>query len=67
MSAAAGYIIGMAVFLFARYVAGSAAPEIALPWPLALLIAALTVLMCVGAALICIRKVLTLDPAMVFK
>lgn len=67
ISAAAGYTIGLAVFLSARYVAGSAAPEIALPLPLALLIAVLTVLMCVGAALVCIRKVLTLDPAMVFK
>jgi putative ABC transport system permease protein len=65
--AAAGYVIGLAVFLFGRYVAGSAAPEIALPWLLALLIAVLTVLMCVGAALVCIRKVMTLDPAMVFK
>ena len=67
ISAAAGYVIGLAVFLFGRYVAGSAAPEIALPWPLAVLIAVRTVLMCVGAALVCIRKVHTLDPAMVFK
>jgi putative ABC transport system permease protein len=67
MSAIAGYTIGMALFLFARYVAGSAAPEIALPWLLALLIAMLTVAMCVGAALVCIRKVMKLDPAMVFK
>jgi putative ABC transport system permease protein len=67
ISAAAGYSIGLALFLFCRYVAGNAAPAIAMPWPLALLVAALTVLMCVGAALVCIRKVMKLDPAMVFK
>lgn len=67
ISAAAGYTIGLAIFLFCRYVAGNAAPAISMPWPLALLVAALTVLMCVGAALVCIRKVMKLDPAMVFK
>ena len=35
--------------------------------PGALVVAALTLVMCVGAALVCIRKVMTLDPAMVFK
>lgn len=67
ISAVAGYGIGLALFLFGRYVAGAAAPAISLPWQLALVVAALTLVMCVGAALVCIRKVMTLDPAMVFK
>jgi putative ABC transport system permease protein len=67
LSAVAGYVIGLTVFLFARYVAGSAAPAMLLPWQLAVMVAALTVAMCVGAGLICIRKVMKLDPAMVFK
>jgi putative ABC transport system permease protein len=67
MSAGAGFGIGISVCLAGRYLAGAAAPAINLPWQLCALVAILTLLMCIGAGLVCIRKVMTLDPVMVFK
>jgi putative ABC transport system permease protein len=40
---------------------------ILLPWPLAVGMLGLTLVMCTGAALVSINKVTRLDPAMVFK
>lgn len=67
MSAAAGFGVGAAICLVGRFAAGAAAPAINLPWQLLATVALLTVAMCVGAGLVCIRKVMTLDPVVVFK
>jgi putative ABC transport system permease protein len=40
---------------------------IVVPWQLALLMFVVTLVMCVGAAMVSIHKVTRLDPAMVFK
>ncbi len=67
ISAVMGYGIGMiicaAVVEFQKY--GDAA--IVLPFPLAAAIFGLTVLMCIGASFISIRKIMNIDPAVVFR
>ncbi len=67
LSAAVGYPIGMIVsgVLIALGSKGGAA--IVVPWQLALLMFVVTLVMCVGAAMVSIHKVTRLDPAMVFK
>ncbi len=67
ISAGLGYGLGIIICLLIvetrRY--GDAA--IILPWPLALGIFALTLCMCMAASLISIRKVMRIDPAVVFR
>jgi putative ABC transport system permease protein len=67
ISAVLGYSIGLAVCLTGKYLAGSAAPAIVLSWALCAGVGAVTFLMCLGAGMVCIRKIVRLDPAMVFK
>jgi putative ABC transport system permease protein len=67
ISAIAGYAIGIAICFAIVRMAVEAGPAILLPWELAAFVALVTVLMCVAAGLISIRKVVRLDPAMVFK
>ncbi len=62
-----GYVIGLGLSLTAVAAAWNAGPAIVLPLPVAAFMLVLTVLMCVGAALISIRKVTRIDPAAVFK
>ena len=67
ISAAIGYVVGMIVSgLIVRFGQPAGAP-ILLNWTMAVLTLALTLSMCMGAALISIRKVTRLDPATVFK
>ena len=67
ISAVIGYVLGMAVSVFIVRASQHGGAAILLPWPLAVGIFFLTLLMCVGAALVSINKVTRLDPAMVFK
>jgi putative ABC transport system permease protein len=66
MSAVLGYAMGITVSLFVVHGAQQGGAAILLPWPMALLIFGLTLLMCAVAAAVSINKVTHLDPAMVF-
>jgi putative ABC transport system permease protein len=67
ISAAIGYVLGMFVSVFVVRASQHGGAAILLPWQMAVGIFFLTLLMCVGAALVSINKVTRLDPAMVFK
>jgi putative ABC transport system permease protein len=67
LSAVCGYVLGLMITLAIIRVAGDAGPTILLPPWLALCMFAVTVAMCVGAAIVSIRKVMLIDPSMVFK
>ena len=67
ISALVGYSLAMVVSSF--IVSGSAkgGAAILLPWPMAVAMLGITIVMCTGAAIVSINKVTRLDPAMVFK
>jgi putative ABC transport system permease protein len=67
MSAVAGYVLAMFVSVFIVHASRSGGAAILLPWQMAVGIFFLTLLMCVGAAMVSINKVTSLDPAMVFR
>jgi putative ABC transport system permease protein len=67
LSAVIGYALGMAVSYALVTASKDSGASILLPWTLAVAMFFLTLLMCVGAALVSIHKVTRLDPAMVFK
>jgi len=67
MSAVMGYGLGISVSLFIVHGSEQGGVAILLPWPMAALIFALTLLMCGIAAAVSINKVTQLDPAMVFR
>ena len=67
LSAAVGYSLGQIITLAIAFLARDAGPAITLPWWFAALMFVATTAMCVGAAIISIRKVMLLDPGMVFK
>jgi putative ABC transport system permease protein len=62
-----GYAAGMATALMAVFAAANASPALMLPWWLAATLFVLTAVMCAGASLLAVRKVLTLHPATVFR
>ena len=66
-SAVIGYALGLAVSLIVVYVSRDATVAILLPWPAAVGLFALALVMCVGASVVSVRKVAHIDPAMVFK
>jgi putative ABC transport system permease protein len=67
MSAVMGYVLGMIVSAFVVRASQSGGAAILLPLPMAIGMFFLTLAMCVGAALVSISKVTSLDPAVVFK
>jgi putative ABC transport system permease protein len=67
ISAVIGYALGMFVSIFVVRASQHGGAAILLPWPMAVGIFFLTLLMCIGAAFVSINKVTRLDPAMVFK
>jgi putative ABC transport system permease protein len=67
MSAVAGYVLAMFVSVFIVHASRSGGAAIMLPWSMAIGIFFLTLLMCVGAAVVSINKVTSLDPVMVFR
>jgi len=66
-SAVIGYIIGMAGSYAVVWFSRDSGVAILLPWRMSLSMLFLTILMCIAAALISIRKVIQIDPGMVFK
>jgi putative ABC transport system permease protein len=67
ISAVIGYVLGMIVSSFVVHASQAGGAAILLPWQMAIGMFFLTLLMCVGAALVSINKVTRLDPAIVFK
>ena len=67
ISAVMGYGLGMVVSAFVVKASQQGGAAILMPWPMAVGMFFLTLMMCVGAALVSINKVTRLDPAMVFK
>ena len=67
ISAVIGYVLGMFVSVFVVHGSQKGGAAILLPTPMAVGMFFLTLLMCLGAALVSINKLTRLDPAMVFK
>lgn len=67
ISAVAGYLLAMVVSWFVVRGSAKGGAAILLPWPVAVGMLGLTILMCTAAALVSINKVTRLDPATVFK
>ena len=67
IAAAMGYAIGMAVSIFVVHGASKGGANILLTVPTAIGMLFLTVAMCIVAAIVSVNKILSLDPAMVFK
>jgi putative ABC transport system permease protein len=67
ISAVIGYGLGMMVSGFVVRASQEGGAAILMPWPMAVGMFFLTLLMCTSAALVSINKVTRLDPAMVFK
>lgn len=67
IAAVVGYTLAMFVSAFIVHASRSGGAAILLPWQMAVGLFFLTLAMCVGAAVVSIKKVTTLDPAMVFK
>jgi putative ABC transport system permease protein len=67
ISAVIGYTFAMIISFFVIRASQNGGAAIMMPWQLRVGLFFLTVLMCVGAALVSINKVTSLDPAMVFK
>jgi putative ABC transport system permease protein len=67
LSGTVGYAIGTSVAFAVAWLAEASSAAPLLPYWLLLLLAAVTLAMCVGASLISIRKVLSVDAASVFR
>jgi len=67
ISAVIGYTLGMVVSVFVVRASQEGGAAILMPPSMAVAMFFVTLLMCVGAALVSINKVTRLDPAMVFK
>jgi putative ABC transport system permease protein len=67
MSAVMGYALGMIVSAFVVRGSQSGGAAIVLPWQMAVGMLGLTLAMCMGAAIVSINKVTSIDPAMVFR
>jgi putative ABC transport system permease protein len=67
MAAVMGYAIGMAVSLFVVHGVSTGGANILLSWRTAIGLFFLTLAMCISAAVVSVNKILSLDPAMVFK
>jgi putative ABC transport system permease protein len=66
-SALIGYAFGIAGSYAVVWVARDSGVALLLPWQLSVAMLVLTVMMCITASMISIKKVNTLDPGMVFK
>ncbi len=67
IAAVMGYAIGMIVSLFVVHGASQGGANILLTWQTAVGLFFLTVAMCTTAAVVSVKKILSLDPAIVFK
>ena len=62
-----GYALGMIVAEAVMFMARDGTAALILPWPIAFSLAIITLLMCSGGAIVSIRNLRKVDPAMVFK
>jgi putative ABC transport system permease protein len=67
IAAVLGYAIGIAIAALVVAGARDSSAAMLMPWPLAAGLGVATVAMCAAAALISIRKVMTIDPVSVFR
>jgi putative ABC transport system permease protein len=67
ISAVIGYVLGMIVSVFVVRASQEGGAAILMPLPMAVGMFFVTLLMCIGAALVSINKVTRIDPAMVFR
>jgi putative ABC transport system permease protein len=67
LSGTVGYLIGAIVAIAVAWLASGSSAALSLPVWLVLLLAAVTLMMCLGASFISIKKVLHVDAASVFK
>ena len=67
IAAAMGYVIGMVVSVFVVHGASKGGANILLTWKTSIEMLILTIFMCGTAAVVSVKKILGLDPAMVFK
>ena len=67
LTGVAGYAIGLALSIVCVAITKNGGPAMILPMPIVAALLVLTVLMCITAALVSIRKVTKIDPGAVFK
>ncbi|MBI2689044.1 MAG: FtsX-like permease family protein [Acidobacteria bacterium] len=67
LAAVMGYALGISIALFVVNSTANTDLLIKLPWQVAIGIFGMTLLMCMSASLLSIRKATTIDPAMVFR
>jgi len=67
ISAVIGYAVALVVSAFIVHASESGGAAIRTPWQMMVGIFLLSLAMCIGAAMVSIKKVMHLDPAMVFK
>jgi putative ABC transport system permease protein len=67
ISAVIGYVLGMLVSAFVVHASQAGGAAILMPSPMAVGMFFVTLIMCVGAALVSINKVMRIDPALVFR
>ncbi len=67
IGAVIGYVIGLAIVIALVFASREASAAPVLPLSLALGLGGLTLVMCVGAAILSIRKVMAIDPVGVFR
>jgi putative ABC transport system permease protein len=67
LSAVCGYALGIVVSYAVAYAGRTAEAAVVVPWQMAVAMFGLTLVMCILASFVSIRKVTTIDPAMVFK
>lgn len=67
ISAVIGYVLGISVSLLVVQVSQNGVTAIFMPWQVGLGLFVLTLMMCIGASIVSIKKVTRIDPAMVFK
>ena len=66
-SAVLGFLFGITITLLASWQSAGGNVPIMVPWWAVVIVAVLTVLMCLAGAIASIRRVLVLDPSSVFK
>jgi putative ABC transport system permease protein len=67
MSGVIGYLFGITISLFASYMSKQGTTAIMISNEMVAGLFVLTMAMCIGASVVSINKVITIDPAMVFK
>jgi putative ABC transport system permease protein len=67
ISAVIGYALGMSIGLLIVWKSDTFGASILIPWPLGVAMFFITVIMCMGAAVVSINKVTKIDPVMVFR